>query len=446
MLGSYLAADDGDHQSGTGWLLGPRRVAVRQHDHDIRTRMRRLCRSNPDTQVGTAATHQSDVVDAAHPRGGSDRGVTRQDLQSTRTDASSPNHTSDLRQRGIELRLAHAAGGVDDNGDGDERALHRRGDDVRDAPPSRSTVGVVTAAGHVSNRASDGRGEHPPPRDLWTSQCRIRPALPTLRKGAAAVVGHVFADRLGDPAPRHAGFCLANCRRGSIVGGHFPRLNRPTGTRAAAGPGIRVGSRTSSAAERRTTYRQSPIGKLSIVRLLDAALLEAADLIELGDYQCYARLSHAGERLPTFHLRLDSPPAPDPVLRALLVARSDERYGRQPGEVAAARGALLDRMARLAQPQAAEPTHTDTGGQRQTDPDNGRLMPTSAGQVTGPPLRSSRSDNRQGKPGKNAAPLAQLNLQLAAVPAADSMASKLDELDKDEPASASVDEQESTEV
>ena len=128
------------------------------------------------------------------------------------------------------------------------------------------------------------------------------------------------------------------------------------------------------------------------------APLEPADLIELGDYQCYARLSHAGERLPTFHLRLDSPPAPDPVLRALLVARSDERYGRKPAEVAAARGALLDRMARLAQPQAAEPTHqTDTGGQRQTDPDNGRLMPTSAGQVTGPPLRSSRSDHRQRK-------------------------------------------------
>jgi hypothetical protein len=146
--------------------------------------------------------------------------------------------------------------------------------------------------------------------------------------------------------------------------------------------------------------------------------LEPADLIELGDYQCYARLSHAGERLPTFHLRLDTPPAPDPVLRALLVDRSDERYGRRPSEVAAARDALLDRIARMAQPKPEEAVKTDAGGRRQTDPDNGRLMPTSAGDIPRATSRSRRSDHRQAKPKKTTARAAQLNLRLAEVPIA----------------------------
>jgi hypothetical protein len=163
------------------------------------------------------------------------------------------------------------------------------------------------------------------------------------------------------------------------------------------------------------------------------APLEPADLVELGDYQCYARLSHKGERLPTFHLRLDSPPAPDPVLRALLVARSDARYGRQPAEVAAARVSLLDRMARLAHPKPVDQPQSDAGGQRQRDPDNGRLAPASAGQLTRPPVRARRSDHRQGK-AATVAPAAQLHLQLAGDRG-------IVGADLDEPASASLDEQ-----
>ena len=137
-------------------------------------------------------------------------------------------------------RFVRPRGGVDDDGNGDERALHGPGDDVRDAPPCRSTVGVVTAAGHMRDRAAYGRSEHPPPVNLRTSQRRIRPASPTLRKGAVVLVGDVFTDGLRHPAPRHAGFRLANSRRGWIVGGQFPRLDRSTGAGAAAGPGIRV--------------------------------------------------------------------------------------------------------------------------------------------------------------------------------------------------------------
>src|SRR5262249_20062536 len=116
-----LCANNGDYQLGTRWVLGPGRVAIGEYDHDIRMRMSGFGSSDADTHVRTAATHQSDVADATHARGGSDLGVARQDQQSTRADAGGPNHTGDLRQRSIELGLAHAAGRVDDGGDRDER-------------------------------------------------------------------------------------------------------------------------------------------------------------------------------------------------------------------------------------------------------------------------------------------------------------------------------------
>src|SRR5229473_423027 len=64
------------------------------------------------------------------------------------------------------------------------------------------------------------------------------------------------------------------------------------------------------------------------------APIEPADLVELGDYQCYARLSSGGERLPAFHLRLDSPPVADTVVRDLVAAASGTRYGRDAAVVA----------------------------------------------------------------------------------------------------------------
>ena len=52
------------------------------------------------------------------------------------------------------------------------------------------------------------------------------------------------------------------------------------------------------------------------------APLEPADLVELGDHQCYARLSYRGERLPAFHIRLDAPPEGDTAVRDTLAACS----------------------------------------------------------------------------------------------------------------------------
>ena len=55
--------------------------------------------------------------------------------------------------------------------------------------------------------------------------------------------------------------------------------------------------------------------------------LDAQDLLELGHYQCYARLTdvRTGERLPTFSVQLDPPPAGDDQLAARLARLSAER-------------------------------------------------------------------------------------------------------------------------
>jgi hypothetical protein len=56
--------------------------------------------------------------------------------------------------------------------------------------------------------------------------------------------------------------------------------------------------------------------------------LDEQDLLELGEHRCYARLSVRGERLPTFSVHLDPPPAGDPALAGRLAAVSAARYGR----------------------------------------------------------------------------------------------------------------------
>jgi len=68
------------------------------------------------------------------------------------------------------------------------------------------------------------------------------------------------------------------------------------------------------------------------------------DLIELGEHQCYARLSAGGERLPTFSLALDRPPVSDLGLRDALAELSAARYGR---EASAVENDLRSALARI---------------------------------------------------------------------------------------------------
>jgi hypothetical protein len=89
--------------------------------------------------------------------------------------------------------------------------------------------------------------------------------------------------------------------------------------------------------------------------------LDAQDLLELGHYQCYARVTdvRSGERLPAFSVRLDPPP-PDDQQRAIRLARaSAEVYGRDTLDVELDLQAALERVRgprRAADEELDEPT------------------------------------------------------------------------------------------
>jgi hypothetical protein len=68
-------------------------------------------------------------------------------------------------------------------------------------------------------------------------------------------------------------------------------------------------------------------------RLLHVPGVEPEDILHIPDYSCYARISRAGQRLPTFSLRLNAPKAVSLDLQRDIVNRSRERYGRPIGLV-----------------------------------------------------------------------------------------------------------------
>jgi hypothetical protein len=102
-----------------------------------------------------------------------------------------------------------------------------------------------------------------------------------------------------------------------------------------------------------------------------------------------------GERLPAFHLRLDSPPVADTVVRDLVAAASGTRYGRDAAVVADDRAAMLERLEAQAW---SESSHE--GGRSKTDPEAGRLPPASAGSVMGPPPSSDNQKRNQQRPAR----------------------------------------------
>jgi hypothetical protein len=77
--------------------------------------------------------------------------------------------------------------------------------------------------------------------------------------------------------------------------------------------------------------------------------LDAQDLLELGEHQCYVRLSSGGRRLPTFFVQLDPPPRGDSARAARLAAVSAERFGRPIAEVEADLDAASERDAVVGQ-------------------------------------------------------------------------------------------------
>src|SRR5207302_1732682 len=74
--------------------------------------------------------------------------------------------------------------------------------------------------------------------------------------------------------------------------------------------------------------------------------LDEQDLLELGHFQCYARLSdmRTGERLPAFTVQLEPPPLSDAIAAMELARAAAERYGREALDVELDRQAALSRM------------------------------------------------------------------------------------------------------
>jgi hypothetical protein len=72
--------------------------------------------------------------------------------------------------------------------------------------------------------------------------------------------------------------------------------------------------------------------------------IDAQDLVELGEHQCYVRLSSSGRRLPTFSVRLDPPLAAEPDAATVLARASAEHYGREAALVDADRRSAVARV------------------------------------------------------------------------------------------------------
>jgi hypothetical protein len=85
--------------------------------------------------------------------------------------------------------------------------------------------------------------------------------------------------------------------------------------------------------------------------------IDEQDLIELGEHQCYVRISSLGKRLPTFWVQLDPPLVGDPEHAVALAQASGERYGRVAVQLEAARAEGVRARQLEAYPeQAADPS------------------------------------------------------------------------------------------
>ena len=85
------------------------------------------------------------------------------------------------------------------------------------------------------------------------------------------------------------------------------------------------------------------------------------DLVEMGDYQCYVKLSVGGERLPPFSVRLDQPPVSDSRGSQELAAASATRYGRDGRQVEADLERFMQRTGRAAPDDEATKVEKPTG-------------------------------------------------------------------------------------
>lgn len=75
--------------------------------------------------------------------------------------------------------------------------------------------------------------------------------------------------------------------------------------------------------------------------------IEVQDLVELGDFECYARLGVGGKRLAPFSIQLDRPPVPDDETARRLAAESALAHGRDRRVVEGHIGKAVERLDRI---------------------------------------------------------------------------------------------------
>ena len=114
--------------------------------------------------------------------------------------------------------------------------------------------------------------------------------------------------------------------------------------------------------------------------------LDAQDMLELGHYQCYARLTdvRTGERLPTFTVQLDPPPEGNEHLAARLARLSAERYGRDALDVELDLQSALERIRGPRRPAEVEETDESTKPPEPAAPNTG--APTAGTVIAGAEL------------------------------------------------------------
>jgi hypothetical protein len=126
--------------------------------------------------------------------------------------------------------------------------------------------------------------------------------------------------------------------------------------------------------------------------------LNKQDVLELGHYQCYARITDVptGERLPAFTVRLEAPPVSDARIAAQLALESAQQYGRDALDVELDLQAATERIHGRAQPTASEP-YPPT----EPDPNSNGSVPASraslGAHVAQPPRPRRGSKRHRGK-------------------------------------------------
>jgi len=105
--------------------------------------------------------------------------------------------------------------------------------------------------------------------------------------------------------------------------------------------------------------------------------LDAQDLLELGHFQCYVRVTdtRTGERLPAFSVELEPPPEGNEHLATRLARLSAERYGRDALDVELDLQSALERVRGPQAPAQANNADESPKPPEPAAPDSGTPAP-----------------------------------------------------------------------